>query len=95
MKDAGGRLGWIEWDLRRFRSGDSAGIAAELKNSGGRLRKWGALRFQYAERVQQRFASDLLEVGTEDMMEGFSERKATVFGGKDGDVECAGADRPM
>lgn len=73
------QMGWIEWNLRRIHTFDFKRLTQSLKDSHSSKRKWGSLRFQFAERIQNRLASDLLEVGTEEFMEGLSEVDLTVF----------------
>ncbi|QDT42548.1 hypothetical protein Pan241w_26330 [Gimesia alba] len=71
---------WLEWNFRRPKVVPYE-EAAEEKNN---LKRWGRMRHEFAERVQQRFASDLLEVGTEETVSGIEVFPTALMGGKNG-----------
>lgn len=78
MRDSpGDPCRWLIWNLRRPVTVPYGKLSAEF-------RKWGRLSHDHANLLRQRFASDLLEVGTEDIMEGAWTRNVEVFGGDSG-----------
>ncbi|MDB5343258.1 MAG: hypothetical protein JWP89_1635 [Schlesneria sp.] len=88
MNGASGEAGWIEWNLKKLCSLEYKVLRDLLPNTTANKRKWGSLRFQFAERLQNHLATDLLEVGTEEFMEGYSEASVAVFLSQDATEHC-------
>ena len=79
-----GQTRWFEWNFRRPRVIPYPNAAA----GDGGLERWGRLRHEFAEKVQQRFASDLLEVGTEETISGTRVVQIALLGGTEGKKDC-------
>jgi hypothetical protein len=66
---------WVYWQLREPRIVPSKRFVRE----GKRFSKWGRLRVQEAEKIQMRYATDLLAVGTDDLSDRAEKREAVLW----------------
>jgi hypothetical protein len=66
---------WIYWQLRE----PSMVPAKRLSLESKRFIKWGRLRVQEAEKIQMRYATDLLAVGTDDLSDRVEKREAMLW----------------
>jgi hypothetical protein len=69
------KAGWVYWQLR------APLIVPRNRLAPGsrRFAKWGRLRVQEAEKIQMRYATDLLAVGADDLADRVEKRKATFW----------------
>jgi len=75
MLDPEGKLSWLCWSLQT----PSLVPWMELAPGARYFKKWGRLRTQEAEKVQMRYAADLLSVGTDDVSSHLRMRKAELY----------------
>lgn len=68
-------VSWMYWKLQA----PSIVPWERLVVGSTRFTKWGRLRLQEAEKIQMRYATDLLAVGTEDIPDRVEKRKAVLW----------------
>jgi|GEM_PF-6903364 len=75
---AEGQYRWMLWDLRH----PVVLEYEQLQVAQPRHVKWGRLHQEHGEKIQQRFATDLLAVGTEDIVQSSKRHTVQVWGGR-------------
>jgi len=75
LKEGSDEIKWIHWNLQNARILPWR----RLQHQSGRWKKWARLRVQEAEKIQLRYAADVLAVGTDDVSSHLRSRAARLY----------------